>query len=109
MTISRQEFLKLSARTLAAAATSSSFFTFLDAAPGFAEGVLRSERVRKIHTYIAEHKAQHIVRVQEYLRQPSVSSWGLGIKECAELLMSYLKRLGCKEVELVKTDGHPGV
>jgi len=31
------------------------------------------------------------------------------MKECAELLMSYFKELGCKEVELVKTDGYPGV
>ncbi len=48
-------------------------------------------------------------QTSEGLRQPSVSSGRLGIKECAELLMSYFRRLGSKEVELVKTYGHPGV
>ncbi|MGH6630416.1 MAG: M20/M25/M40 family metallo-hydrolase, partial [Burkholderiales bacterium] len=95
--------------TCAAAAAAGGFLSFLDAPAGFAEDVLRSERVRKIHDHIAKNKQRHIARAQEYLRQPSVSSWGLGMKECAGLLMSYFKRLGCKEVELVKTDGHPGV
>ena len=108
MSISRKDFLKISTAGLAGTAASSSF-SFLDAPGGFAEDILQSERIRKIHAHIAENKARHIARVQEYLRQPSVSSWGLGMKECAELLMSYFKRLGCKEVELVKTDGHPGV
>lgn len=108
MSLSRKEFLKLSAGGLAAAA-SASFFNFLDLPSGLAEDLLHSQRLGKIHDHIAAHKAQHIARIQEYLRQPSVSSWGLGITECAGLLMSYFKRLGCKEVELVKTDGHPGV
>ncbi len=108
MYLSRKDFLKASTLGLAGAAASG-FFDFLDAPNGFAEDILESERVRKIHAHIAKNKAPHIARVQEYLRQPSVSSWGLGIKECAELLMSYFRRLGCKEVELVKTDGHPGV
>ncbi len=109
MLMPRKQFLKLTAGTLATAAASSSFLSFLDAPPGFANEVLHSERILKIHDLIARHKAQHVARVQEYLRQPSVSSWGLGIRQCADLLMSYFKRLGCKEVELVKTDGHPGI
>ncbi len=107
MFMSRKDFLKLSTGGLGAAAAS--FFPFLEGPSGFAEDVLHSDRIRKVHDHIAAHKAQHIARLQEYLRQPSVSSWGLGIKECADLLMSYFKRLGCKEVALVKTDGHPGV
>lgn len=107
--MTRKEFLQFSAKTLGAAAVGGGFFSFLNAPPGFAEDVLSSERLRKVRDHIARNKARHIARVQEYLRQPSVSSWGLGIRECAELLMSYFKRLGCKEVELVKTDGHPGV
>ena len=106
--MTRKDFLIITSKSLAGAAATS-FFSFLDAPRGFAEDVLESARVRKIHEHITANKAKHIARVQEYLRQPSVSSWGLGIKECAELLMSYFKRLGCKEVELVKTDGLPGV
>ena len=106
--MTRKDFLGLTGKGVAGAAATS-FFSFLDAPRGFAEDVLQSDRVRTIHDHIAANKARHIARVQEYLRQPSVSSWGLGIKECAELLMSYFKRLGCREVELVKTDGLPGV
>jgi acetylornithine deacetylase/succinyl-diaminopimelate desuccinylase-like protein len=108
MHLTRKEFLKL-ASAGAAGAAAGVFSPFLDAPRGFAESVLESQHLRKIHDHIAQNKARHIARVQEYLRQPSVSSWGLGMKECADLLMSYFKRLGCKEVELVKTDGHPGV
>lgn len=109
MPISRKDFLRISARALGAATLGGGFFSLLDAPPGFASDVLGSPRLARIHEHITRNKARHIARVQEYLRQPSVSSWGLGIRECAELLMSYFRRLGCKEVELVKTDGHPGV
>ena len=68
-----------------------------------------SNRLRKIHDYIVHHRNEHLARVQQYLRQPSVSSTGLGIRECARLLVEYLKRLGCKEANLVETDGNPGV
>ena len=108
MAMSRKDFVQLTAKGLAGAAAGS-FFSVLDAPAGWAEDVLQSERLRKIHGHIARNKARHVARMQEYLRQPSVSSWNLGVKECAELLMSYFKRLGCKEVGLVKTDGLPGV
>ena len=42
--------------------------------------------VADIHRYIAERKDQHIAKLQELLRQPSISSENVGIKECAELL-----------------------
>ena len=64
---------------------------------------------KAVHRYIEEHEAEHIARVQEFLRQPSISAEDLGVKECAELLRQYYADLGCKETELVPTDGHPGV
>lgn len=65
--------------------------------------------VKAIHRYIEEHEAAHIAKVQEFLRQPSISAENLGVKECAELLRQYYADLGCKEAELVPTEGHPGV
>jgi acetylornithine deacetylase/succinyl-diaminopimelate desuccinylase-like protein len=62
-----------------------------------------------IYRYIEEHKGEHIAKIQEFLRQPSVSVENYGVRECAELLASYYRDLGCQEVELVPTDGHPGV
>jgi hypothetical protein len=43
------------------------------------------------------------------VRQPSVSAQNRGIREMAEMLAGDLRALGFKEVELVPTDGHPGV
>lgn len=62
-----------------------------------------------IHRYIEAHKQEHIAKVQEFLRQPSISAESVGIRECAELLASYYRALGCQEVTLIETDGHPGV
>jgi acetylornithine deacetylase/succinyl-diaminopimelate desuccinylase-like protein len=58
---------------------------------------------------IAVRKGEHVARIQEYVRQPSVSSTGEGIVETANLLADYYRKLGCREVEIVPTDGHPGV
>lgn len=65
--------------------------------------------IEAVHRYIEEHKDEHIARIQEFLRQPSVSAENYGVQDCAELLADYYRRLGCREVALVPTDGHPGV
>ena len=110
MAMTRKDFLKLSgSAALAAQAAEMGFFAFLEEPKGFADDVLHSPAVEKIHKYIEEHKDEHIRKIQEFLRQPSVSSWNMGIQECAEMLRGYFKQLGCKEAELVKTDGFPGV
>ena len=87
--------------------------TFLEVLGGAvaasAADVLESPTVKKIHKHIEDHKREHAAKIQEFLRQPSVSSWNMGVKECAEMLRDYFKKLGCKEAELVKTDGFPGV
>lgn len=62
-----------------------------------------------IHHYIRAHRDEHIEKLREYLRQPGISAENMGIRESAELLMRYYQTLGCQEVELVETDGHPGV
>jgi len=59
--------------------------------------------------YLHEHRDEHIARIQEYLRQPSVASANLGVTEGAELLAEHYRRLGCQEVELIPSDGHPGL
>lgn len=62
-----------------------------------------------IHQHIEANLQAHIAKIQEYLRQPSISAQNIGIRECAELTRQYLAALGCREAELVPTDGHPGV
>lgn len=110
MGMTRKEFLALSGKTaLAAQAARLGFFSFLSEPSGFASDVLESPALKKIHAYIDDHLDQHVGKIQEFLRQPSVSSWNLGIKECAGMLRDYFKQLGCQEANLVATDGNPGV
>lgn len=110
MNITRKEFLEIGGKGITAAmAARLGFFSFLAAPAGLVEDVLESQAVKKIHKYIEEHKEEHVRKIQEFLRQPSVSSWNMGIRECAEMLADYFRKLGCKEVELVKTDGNPGI
>ena len=107
MGMTRKEFLKLTGK--GAAAASLGFFAFLNEPPSFAADVLESDTVKKIHQHIDDNLDRHLAKIQEFLRQPSVSSWNLGVKDCAEMLVGYFKQLGCKEANLVPTAGYPGV
>jgi acetylornithine deacetylase/succinyl-diaminopimelate desuccinylase-like protein len=50
-----------------------------------------------------------VTSIQEYIRQPSVSVDGIGIRECAELVATRYRQLGCQHVEVVDTPGAPAV
>jgi len=63
--------------------------------------------IQKIYEYIDRNLKSHISRVQEFLRKPSVASQDLGMRECADLFLSYLDGLGFEDLELVETDRHP--
>ena len=68
--------------------------------------------VNNIYKYIDDHIEEHTHEIQEFLRQPSVSyplPTGHGIKECVKMIENYLKKIGCKGVEDIKTrrEGHP--
>ncbi|MFQ5695304.1 MAG: M20/M25/M40 family metallo-hydrolase, partial [Terriglobia bacterium] len=67
------------------------------------------ESRRAIHQHIDANLPAHIEKIQEYLRQPSISAQNVGIQECAELTRRYLAAAGCQEAEVVPTKGHPGV
>ncbi|HSH02685.1 MAG TPA: M20/M25/M40 family metallo-hydrolase [Anaerolineae bacterium] len=60
-------------------------------------------------TYLLQNQANHLAKLQQYLQQPSISATGLGINECAQLLANYYHTLGCQEVEIIPTPGHPAV
>ena len=68
MDVTRKEFLELTGGALAVAAARPAF-AFLTP-PVLAQDVLDSDVVRKTHGYIADHKEEHIAKVQADLRQP---------------------------------------
>jgi acetylornithine deacetylase/succinyl-diaminopimelate desuccinylase-like protein len=107
MQMTRKEFLDLSARASAGAALAANFPMLVPS--GLAGDVHNSDAVQKIHQHIAQEKENHIAKVQADLRQPSVSSWDMGVKEMAGRMIESFRAIGCKEAELVPTKGHPGV
>ncbi len=64
---------------------------------------------QKVFDYIDKHYEDHVKKLQEFVRQPSISAENRGVRECAELIKKYLTDLGCKDARLVETSGHPVV
>src|SRR5512137_1769270 len=60
----------------------------------------------KTHAYIDAHFPAHLARTQTFLRQPSVSAQNIGVRQCADLLRSWLIELGAY-IEYPGTTTHP--
>src|SRR5436309_395961 len=58
-------------------------------------------------------ETDHLPRIQQFMRQPSVSATGEGILETANFVMERLRELGATDVHLVPVPegefGHPQV
>ncbi len=63
----------------------------------------------KIFAHIDSNYETHLGKVQELIRQPSISAENRGVRECAELIKRHLQDLGCKDSKLVETSGFPVV
>ena len=68
-----------------------------------------SGKHQDIYDHINEHRDEHIGKIQDYLRQRSISAQNIGIRECAEMTASYLREIGASDAKLVPTRGHPVV
>ncbi len=64
-------------------------------------------QTEKVFEHIDHHQNEHLERIRQLIRVPSISAENRGMRECAELLQSYYKELGCETVEIVSTDGQP--
>ncbi|MBI4553804.1 MAG: M20/M25/M40 family metallo-hydrolase [Candidatus Latescibacteria bacterium] len=117
--MTRKEFLELTGKAAMGVGLAGSGLTglFDDAAAQkpakpakpFTLSAKAQQAIQKVYRHIEENKQRHIARLQEYLRQPSVSAQHIGIERCAEMLAGYYRDLDCQEVEMVKTDGNPGI
>src|SRR5437660_2306693 len=65
--------------------------------------------VQRVYQHIDDHLEEAIHALQEYVRLPSVSVDGEGMRDCAEHVAQRYRDLGCQEVEIVETETHPGV
>ena len=62
----------------------------------------------KVFAHIDKNLPQHIAKLQELIRQPSISPENKGVRDCANLILSYLTSLGAK-ASLEETIGNPVV
>src|SRR5690348_17860999 len=58
---------------------------------------IQSEDLKKVFSYIDEHIDDHVVNLQKWIRQPSISNSGEGIPESAEMVKGFFEQLGCQE------------
>src|SRR5437868_12554987 len=58
---------------------------------------IQSEDLKKVFAYIDEHIDDHVVNLQKWIRQPSISNSGEGIPESAEMVKGFFEQLGCQE------------
>ncbi len=53
--------------------------------------------LQKVYRYIDDHIDEHVVNLQRWIRQPSISNSGEGILESAEMVKGFFDQLGCQE------------
>jgi acetylornithine deacetylase/succinyl-diaminopimelate desuccinylase-like protein len=61
---------------------------------------IESEDLKKVFAYIDEHIDEHVVNLQKWIRQPSISNSGEGIPESAEMVKGFFEQLGCQEARV---------
>lgn len=62
--------------------------------------------MKEIYRYIDEHQKEYLELLRKFLKQPSISTSGVGMSEMVLLLKNTLKDMGFS-VEEIKTDGYP--
>ena len=62
----------------------------------------------QVYQYVDQHAESEIADLQRVVRQPSISSSGTGVRECAALLVSMMQDAGI-EARVMETDGLPVV
>jgi acetylornithine deacetylase/succinyl-diaminopimelate desuccinylase-like protein len=58
---------------------------------------ISSEELKKVYGYIDEHIDDHVINLQKWIQQPSISNTGEGVQESAEMVKGFFDQLGCQE------------
>jgi acetylornithine deacetylase/succinyl-diaminopimelate desuccinylase-like protein len=65
-----------------------------------------------VYKYIDDHIDEHVVNLQKWIQQPSISNSGEGIPETAEMVKGFFDKLGCQESKVYDVGmtewGQPG-
>jgi acetylornithine deacetylase/succinyl-diaminopimelate desuccinylase-like protein len=67
-------------------------------------------RKQEAEAWLAARREAHIARIQDFVREPSVSPERRGLEGAAAFLLAQLQRVGCDEAAIIDLDdGFPGV
>ncbi|HSF19640.1 MAG TPA: M20/M25/M40 family metallo-hydrolase [Vicinamibacteria bacterium] len=55
------------------------------------------DELKQVFEHIDENIEQHVVNLQRWIQQPSVSNSGEGIPESAQMVQGFFEQLGCQE------------
>jgi acetylornithine deacetylase/succinyl-diaminopimelate desuccinylase-like protein len=58
---------------------------------------IHSDDLKKVFEYIDTNIDDHVVNLQKWIQQPSISNTGEGMQESAEMVKGFFDQLGCQE------------
>jgi acetylornithine deacetylase/succinyl-diaminopimelate desuccinylase-like protein len=61
---------------------------------------IHSQELKEIYTYIDENIDDHVLNLQNWIQQPSISNTGEGIQESAYMVKGFFDQLGCQETQV---------
>ena len=61
---------------------------------------VHNPELTKIYDYIDKNIDQHVVNLQKWIQQPSISNTGEGIQESAEMVKGFFDQLGCQKTQV---------
>ncbi|QJU59596.1 M20/M25/M40 family metallo-hydrolase [Sphingomonas sp. AP4-R1] len=61
---------------------------------------IKNADLPKIFDYVDKHIDDHVVNLQKWIQQPSISNTGEGIQESAEMVKGFFDQLGCQTTKV---------
>ncbi|MDO6413227.1 M20/M25/M40 family metallo-hydrolase [Sphingomonas sp. BIUV-7] len=61
---------------------------------------IKNADLPKVFDYIDKHIDDHVVNLQKWIQQPSISNTGEGIQESAEMVKGFYDQLGCQKTQV---------
>lgn len=61
---------------------------------------IHSDELKEIYAYIDENIDDHVLNLQKWIQQPSISNTGEGIQESAYMVKGFFDQLGCQETNV---------
>ena len=61
---------------------------------------IKNPDLNKVFKYIDDHIDDHVVNLQKWIQQPSISNTGEGIQESAEMVKGFFDQLGCQKTQV---------